>query len=128
MDTASQEYALLLIEDDVVDQESFRRVFHKATQFSVSIAASLHDGIQLIRETAFDAVLFDLGLPDSYGIDTIKRMTEEFPSIPLIVFTGLSDMQTAQEAIRYGVRDYLVKGEASDARVLESVRKVVLSK
>lgn len=127
MDTATREYAVLLIEDDLIDQEAIRRTLRETGQVSVTTAGYLHDGMQLIRQTPFDAVLFDLGLPDSFGIDTIKRMTEEFQSTPLIVLTGLSDIGTAQLAISHGVRDYLVKGEASEARILTSIFQAVRS-
>lgn len=128
MVAASSTYTVLLIEDDPFDREAFRRTLQAADQVSVRTANCLHDGVQMIRETPFDAVLLDLGLPDSFGIDTVKRMTEEFRSLPLIVLTGLSDMEMAQAAITHGARDYLVKGEASDARILESVLKAVRSK
>lgn len=117
---------VLLIEDDAIDREHLRRVLHASLDVSLQTACCLQDGIQLIRQTPLDVVLFDLGLPDSYGLDTIKRMVEEFPHVPLIVLTGLSDETTAREASSLGICHYLVKGQASASDIVASVQTVAL--
>ncbi len=127
MDTSPSTRCVLLIEDDRIDQEYFRRVIKGADRVDVTTAQCLHDGIQLIRESHFDAVLFDLGLPDSYGLDTVKRMTEEFADLPLIVLTGTSNVQIARDASEYGLFDYLVKGQVTAAEIIGSVHSAIRS-
>lgn len=58
----------------------------------------------------FDVVLLDLSLPDSFGMDTVKRVLEAAPRLPIVVLTGLEDPEVGLEAIRAGAQDYLIKG------------------
>ena len=53
-------------------------------------------------EDQFDAILLDLSLPDSQGLDTIERMSEMLPQLPLVILTGLTDGHVAAEAVREG--------------------------
>ncbi len=57
----------------------------------------------------FDVALLDLGLPDSQGLDTYKKLAAEFTSLPIVVVTGLEDSATALNAIRAGAEDYVYK-------------------
>ena len=58
-----------------------------------------------------DLVLLDLGLPDSFGIDTVRGMHEAAPDLPIVVLTALSDEEVAIEAVREGAQDYLDKSQ-----------------
>ncbi len=57
----------------------------------------------------FDVALFDLGLPDSSGLDTVKRAIQAAGDVPVVVLTGLADDKTGLSAIDIGAADYLVK-------------------
>jgi signal transduction histidine kinase/CheY-like chemotaxis protein len=73
-------------------------------------AVSLEEA-KAFSEDEFDAILLDLSLPDSQGLDTIERMSQMLPRLPLVILTGLTDGHIATEAVREGAQDYLVKGE-----------------
>ncbi|MGI0129642.1 MAG: response regulator [Thermoplasmata archaeon] len=57
-----------------------------------------------------DAVLLDLGLPDSQGTDGLRRLREKAPRTPVIVLTGSENPSMVRAAIAAGAQDYLVKG------------------
>jgi two-component system, sensor histidine kinase and response regulator len=59
----------------------------------------------------FNAILLDLGLPDSEGLETVRQIYDRVPKIPIVVLTGLDDEELAVEALRQGAQDYLIKGE-----------------
>lgn len=59
----------------------------------------------------FDGVFLDMGLPDSQGIDTVRRFVAAAPDMPVVVLTGLDDRETGIAAVRAGAQDYLVKGD-----------------
>lgn len=112
---------ILLIEDEFVDQESVMRILTQADpNFRVKVRTYLQAGIDVLREENIHVLLLDLSLPDSYGVDTIKRLLEEFPSVPIIVLTGAADEELAREAVALGVESYLVKGSATGAEILEA--------
>jgi signal transduction histidine kinase len=87
--------------------------------FAVTHVSSLDAGVcQLRRHPAqFGAVLLDLYLPDSQGLDTVDRVRQAAPELPIIVLTSLEDEDIGVEAVRRGAQDYLVKGQA-DGRLL----------
>ncbi len=110
---------VLQIEDDFSYERVVRRVLaHAGVDLEIESRTCLQDGIELMREKHFDVVLLDLGLPDSFGIDTVKRMLEEFSDVPMIVVTGSEDEEIAREAVELGIRNYLVKGEATGAEII----------
>jgi PleD family two-component response regulator len=115
-------YEILLIEDDCVDEEFIRRCLVNAThRFTLTAKRCLQMGIDVLRQRAFDAVLLDLSLPDSYGIGTVRRVLEEFRHLPIIVLSGLDDQELAREAVREGVQDYLVKDGISSGALSRSI-------
>ncbi|MEO7398938.1 MAG: response regulator, partial [Ilumatobacteraceae bacterium] len=73
-------------------------------------AETLEKGLALVRRGGFDAVLLDLGLPDSQGLQTLRAVRQLDPDIPVVVLTGLEDEEAALQALRDGAQDYLVKG------------------
>ena len=73
-------------------------------------ADSLKEGLRLADEQSFDAVLLDLGLPDSQGLQTFMKFSSQEPSLPVIILSGLDDESIAARAVQLGAQDYLVKG------------------
>lgn len=61
---------------------------------------------------SFDVVLLDLTLPDSQGLNTLRRLRSQCASVPVVVLSGLDDEVLALRALQSGAEDYLVKGRA----------------
>lgn len=74
------------------------------------------DGLAGLNNSHFDIVLLDLGLPDTQGIDTLRKVHDKDPEAPIIVLTGLDDQEIATQAIRFGGQDYLIKGRQHPER------------
>jgi DNA-binding response OmpR family regulator len=74
---------------------------------------------ELMSKNNFDIILMDLNLPDSVGLDTIKKLLEKYPNNLVIVLTGLVDEKVGLETVRFGAQDFLVKGKF-DGKVLIS--------
>ena len=58
---------------------------------------------------AIEAVILDHGLPGMNGLQTLVRIREKWPLLPVIMLTGLNDAETAVQALRAGADDYLTK-------------------
>lgn len=63
---------------------------------------------------SFDMILLDLNLPDSTGIQTLKKIKETFSDIPVVILSGMSDEKLAFEALESGAQDYLLKDQLND--------------
>ena len=110
---------VLLVEDSRSDAELFGIYLEqvRSADYLVVVAETLAEGLALVRSRPIDIVLADLNLPDSFGIDTCRKLYQAAPSVPIIVLTGLDDEEKSLEAMQVGAQDYLVKGEI-DGNVL----------
>lgn len=118
---------LLLVEDNQGDAELFRlRVSDgRSLPPQIAVAETLAEGIAAYARDGADAVLLDMALPDSTGLETVEAFRKAAPAAPVIVLTGLDDLETAVAALRVGADDYLVKGELTTDLLRRSVSYAV---
>ncbi len=115
---------VLLVEDDEVDKQLVKRLLVKYPQpieFAIESVNRLSTAIEYLGSRNYDIILLDLGLPDSRGIETVRRVSEINPHIPIVVLTGLDDEETGLLAIKNGATDYLVKGLPLDNLLVRTV-------
>ena len=95
----------LIVDDD----RSFQQGLAEAVRmegFTTATASSLKEALEEIRLAAPDVLLVDVNLPDGTGLDLLEKME----TIPETVFiTGQASTETAVQALRRGVSDYLTK-------------------
>ncbi len=115
---------LLLVEDNLGDARLIRELLLNATPNPLQIvnAVTLREAVDALAANAFDAVLLDLGLPDSQGEATLLQALPHAAGVPVVVFTGADDEEMGQQLLNLGAQDYLVKGEVDGRAVLRSVR------
>ena len=116
-----KELKVLLIEDNAGD--AFLIKFYlgesMSPRFNFFHADCMKAAHELLADNQFDIILMDLNLPDSVGLDTIKKLLEKYPNNLVVVLTGLVDEKVGLETVRYGAQDFLVKGKF-DGKVLIS--------
>ena len=100
---------ILLIEDIITYSSLLKRILLHA-DIIVDSAENLDLGLQMAGQNTYQAILLDLGLPDSQGLNTFIKFKANFPDIPIIIFTGSDDEQLAARAVQEGAQDYLIKG------------------
>ncbi len=88
---------------------------------TIDRSADLASAVSIIEKSNFDVILLDLGLPDSFGIETFRKIYEKSRMMPIVVFTGNDDKQLALQAVREGAQDYLVKGMVSGALLSRTI-------
>lgn len=99
---------ILYIEDDVELAALARRRLGRAG-FEVDIVADAEKGLEKIDANPYDVLLIDFKLPGQSGLDLIADLASEDRLPPTIMVSGVGDLQTAVEAMRQGVADFLVK-------------------
>ena len=125
-DSESTELDVLLVEDNPGDRDLILEYLEQSGRaFQTETAGSLASAFKILSEKRFNAVLLDLGLPDSIGLDTLQRFISDSPGVPVIVLTGLDDEQLGIDAIRIGAQDYLVKGKVNTNLLLRSLRHAI---
>ena len=79
--------------------------------FEVTSVDTVARALQLIRTTDFDAILMDLNLPDSAGLETLSWVRAVNPDAPIVVLTSSDDENIGFQAPQLGAQDFLVKDE-----------------
>jgi DNA-binding NtrC family response regulator len=103
------EYQVLMIDDEPEVLEAQKMTLRTA---GIGNVITLDDGrevLPLLREKEVGVVLLDLTLPHISGEELLRRITDEFPSLPVIVVTATDDIDTAVSCIKNGAVDYMVK-------------------
>ncbi|MEM7203323.1 MAG: ATP-binding protein [Planctomycetota bacterium] len=116
---------VLLIEDDPADARLVELCLDRAATrcaFSMEHQTRIADGIEAARATKFDVILLDLSLPDGVGLDNLERLLVSVATVPIVVLTGCDDEAAADEALRAGAQDFLVKGAFDRRGLLNSIR------
>jgi signal transduction histidine kinase len=90
-------------------------------KFELTHVQQLDEAMAKLAEYLFDAILLDLSLPDSQGLETLESILSAVPDLPIIVLTGLKDENTGIKAVRKGAQDYLVKGQASSYLLIRAI-------
>lgn len=111
---------LLLVEDSEADATLLAEMLEDTAQ--VKWVRSLDAGVRALNEGRFDAILLDLSLPDSHGVESVATMHLFDTETPIVVLTSLDDDAAAFEALRQGAQDYLVKGTMDGRGLLRTVR------
>ncbi|CAN5583128.1 hypothetical protein BH23ACI1_BH23ACI1_12570 [soil metagenome] len=114
---------VLLVEDD----EAYARLLSAdleaiRSRIQLRRVGSLRDATGALAEGPLEAILLDLGLPDSTGIETVERMHALAPGIPIVVITAHDDEEAALQAVQLGADDYLVKGSVDAQVVTRAIR------
>lgn len=122
--SACEPCRVLLIEDNALDAEMIHRAIRKSMidRFEMVTVNRLEQALEQMARQSFDAVLLDLGLPDSSGIESFRAVRAAVAQTPVIILSGCDDQATALAAVDQGARDYLVKGEFTGDGVLRCVR------
>jgi signal transduction histidine kinase/DNA-binding NarL/FixJ family response regulator len=115
---------ILLIEDNPGDALLVQSHLEDAdASLHTEHVTTMKAAAEILSREPFDALLVDLSLPDTQGLETVRR-TQPF-GLPVVVMTGYGDEDTALKAVQAGAQDYLVKGRALGADILRALRYAV---
>jgi PAS domain S-box-containing protein len=121
---------ILLVEDNPQDADLLRETLVTVdASLEIRHVERLQQALECLHTaTPLDAILLDLLLPDSLGLETLKQIDLAAPHLPILVLTGVEDEVLGVEAVRLGAQDYLVKGEAGGRRLLQLIRHAIQRK
>lgn len=117
---------LLLVEDNPLEAELVQRILGRAEAgYRIHRTTTLRETLSQ-DEQDFDAILLDLVLPDSSGMETVREVVARFPGKPIVVMSSRDEVGIAERSLEEGAQDYLVKGKADWNLVLRSLRYAIL--
>ncbi len=122
-----QSFKILLIEDSEVQAQVIQKHLtnSEGTDFDLVIADRVKVGAAHLAAGGFDAILLDLMLPDSAGIETFFRVRDLAGETPIVILSGLDDVSLAAKAVEEGAQSFLVKGNVSGDQIVRSLRYAI---
>lgn len=113
--------SVLLVEDSMPDARYVQEIL-PANHYVTLHAKTLSEACKKVAGQCFDVILLDLSLPDGQGLKTVHSMLKCAPHVPIVVLTGLSDDDTAVNAIKVGAQDYLQKNSLTENMLTRTIR------
>lgn len=104
-------YSILIADDEAIIREGIKFLFdYEELGFSISAEAANGDqALEQITKKQPDVVLLDIRMPGMTGLEVIRRARESGYRGKVVIVSSFTDFKYAQEAIRYGVQDYITK-------------------
>ena len=99
-----------LIVEDSESQVYYEKLILNLLGANVDVAKSLKETKEKLVMNGYDFILLDLGLPDSKGKNTLKRV-REMTNDKIVVMTGTDNEKLKKYAIKVNVHEYIVKGD-----------------
>lgn len=106
--SSSHAPTILIVDDDEAHRNMLRTVL-RGWGYSTEEADDGDTAVQRVRERAYDAILSDVRMARVDGIAALREILRLNPSIPVLIMTAWSSVETAVEAMRIGAYDYLAK-------------------
>jgi two-component system response regulator YesN len=118
---------VIIVDDEVLVRAGMRIVIPwEAVGFEIAgEATSAEEGIALARRIRPELMLVDISMPGMNGLDMIKILQEELPACDFIILTCHSEVGYLTQAIKLGVRDYILKDSLKPEEIIQTLRKVM---
>jgi DNA-binding NtrC family response regulator len=99
---------ILIVDDEDIVVRSCLRILAD-TDYAVDVARGGAEALKKIDETAYDVLLVDIMMPQINGLEVLQHVKQKRPGSEVIIFTGLSQSETALRAQELGAFAYLPK-------------------
>ncbi|WP_169087582.1 response regulator [Paenibacillus sp. PL91] len=112
---------VLVVDDERAIREGIKRtVVHSFPHLDVSTAASASEALQVLQQSRIQVVFLDIMMPGMNGLELLKHVRSSHAYTKWIVVTAHSEFAYAQEALRLGARDYILKPIGKD-QIVEAI-------
>jgi DNA-binding response OmpR family regulator len=112
---------ILVVDDEPVARQSLTDIL-KLEGYNVSSAPNGQAAVEYVRTHPIDLMIVDLRMPGMDGLEVVQVINQISPETEVILLTAFGSTETAIQALRLRIHDYLLK-PASPAQVLASVKK-----
>lgn len=124
---SARRFKVLLVEDNAGDARLIQESLSDTAgePFDLEIADRLAPALRRLSSGGIDALLLDLGLPDSKGQETFDQAKAQAPAVPIIILTGLGDETLALKMVQEGAQDYVAKLNLDGSTLSRAIRYAI---
>jgi DNA-binding response OmpR family regulator len=112
---------IMVVDDEPIARQSLSDIL-RLEGYNVTAVPNGELAVEHVRKYSVDLILLDLKMPGMNGLDVVQVVNQISPDTEIILLTAYGSMESAVEALRQRVHDYLLK-PASPLQILESVKK-----
>ena len=125
--TKADDECVLLIEANANVAAEIQAELNSATdeRFLVEWVTELSSGIERLRNGRVGAVVLDLTLPDSHGVETFDKLFQAASRVPILILSEADAEEMARQAVQRGAQDYVVKNQAIGYRLRGVVHTMI---
>lgn len=124
---SSKSLTILLVEDNPGDIRLVRELLaaDQSETFSLVTADRQEAALAILDSQDITAILLDIELPDSSGLNTLLKIHANAPGIPIVVLSSIADEGLAVRSVQQGAQDFLVKGYVDAHQLTRSLRYAI---
>ena len=103
-------YTYLIVDDEMVERKGIHMLLDRMEQeCRVLEAADGESALEILQQEKVDILLTDINMPFIDGIGLLEQVSQLYPGMPTVIFSGYNDFTYAKKAITYGVSAYILK-------------------
>jgi two-component system invasion response regulator UvrY len=119
---------VLVVDDHALIRKGLKQILDDTSDIRViGEAETGMEAIRMVRDNKYDMALLDITLPDKYGIDVLKQMKLQCPTLPVLILSMHPDEQYAMRSIKAGASGYMNK-QSAPSQLVTAIRKVASGK
>ncbi len=99
---------ILVVDDEEIVIRSCLRIL-EGNGYEIDVAHDGHDALRKVESNTYDVMILDIMMPNLGGLEVLRRVKETHPDVDVIMITGLSQIDTAVQAMKLGAFDYISK-------------------
>lgn len=122
-------YKVLLVDDERMILEGISKIVDWESQGVTLIGKKMNgiEAMEFLEKNQTDIVITDITMPGLDGIGLVAKAKDKYPDIKWIFLTGFSEFEYARQAMRYGVKHYLLK-PCNEEQISEALHEIVQEK
>src|ERR1700676_1178404 len=110
---------------DVLSEIESGRYWTNWVHIEALHAASSSEAVRILENEIIDAILLDLNLADTQGLETFRRVQAAAPQVPIVLLIGLEDHTLAVRMVREGAQDFLIKQQVDCEPLAHVLRNAI---
>ncbi len=115
---------VMIVDDEESALESFETTLRLGGINNILKCKDSRKVLSIITERKIECMLLDISMPHISGLELLPKLKEDFPNIPIIIITGIDEVDTSVECMRNGADDYMVKPVEKN-RLISGVKLVI---
>jgi DNA-binding response OmpR family regulator len=117
---------ILIVDDEEIARLTLAEILH-LEGYEITTVSSGEEAVKALRREPFEVMILDLKMAGMSGMDVMKEVVDTNPDLEIIVLTAYGTIDSAIQAIRYRVHDYLLK-PVSPEQVVETIGQALAKK